>query len=188
MPSKYELADTKYELADPGNTTIDVWTNCAISLIREEPETCSTLTGLLRVKLCRYGQTKVTVHGCRQSIHRYLNPKQTMWELSTYSRSDSRVKDDLHRFQMDKSWSIRAGAANALENQATAYPVTCLGHVKNVKKFQLVFGVGVLHWTLIVPTCGNNLRIYSISCNLLTLSELVCSTRTIEYQERDLST
>ena len=47
------LADTKYELADPCNTTIDVWTNCAISLGREELGTCSTLTGLLRVKLCR---------------------------------------------------------------------------------------------------------------------------------------
>jgi hypothetical protein len=33
--------------------------------------------------------------------------------------------------------------------------------------FQLAFGVGLLHWTIIVPTCGNNLRIYSLDSLVL---------------------
>jgi hypothetical protein len=40
------------------------------------------------------------------------------------------VKVDTYQFQMDMSWSIHMGAATALEDQATTYPVTCLGHVR----------------------------------------------------------
>ena len=30
-----------------------------------------------------------------------------------------------YQFQMDESWLIRAGAADALENQVTTFPVVC---------------------------------------------------------------
>ena len=36
----------------------------------------------------------------------------------------------LYQFQMDESWSIRAGTTSALENHAATYPVICLGHVR----------------------------------------------------------
>jgi hypothetical protein len=36
----------------------------------------------------------------------------------------------LYLFQMDKTWSIRAGTTSALENHATMYPVSCLGRVR----------------------------------------------------------
>ena len=66
------LANTKYDLADPYNATINVWPsvcvkkgrgvvlrqpvcsglNCAISLGRDGPGSCFTPSGLLSVKLC----------------------------------------------------------------------------------------------------------------------------------------
>ena len=58
-----------YELADPCNTTIDVWVNCAIGLGREGPGTCFTLTGLLRVKLCL---RVLYLHTCLSSAAQHL--------------------------------------------------------------------------------------------------------------------
>ena len=56
----------------------------------------------------------------------------TIYELADPYNATINVCVKLCQFQMDKSWSIRAGAANALEYQATTYPVTCLGHVRVV--------------------------------------------------------
>ena len=62
--------NTIYDLADPYNTTIDVWVNCAISLGREGPGRCFTLTGLLRVKGYTYYvyTNRISVVGSRHPI------------------------------------------------------------------------------------------------------------------------
>ena len=76
--------------------------NCAIFLCKEGPGCRFTPTGLLRVRI--YPVTCI------------------------YVSCD--MPGSCLRASCDKSWSIRAGTTSALENQATTYPVTCLGHVR----------------------------------------------------------
>ena len=57
-------------------------------------------------------------------------PETAMRALNLYG-SDSRVKVVYRaNFRWTSPSLICTGTANALENQATTYPVTCLGHVR----------------------------------------------------------
>ena len=64
---------------------------------------------------------------CIGSYH----PKQQNMRALNLHGSESRVEVE---YRADFRWTspslIRTGTANALKNQATTYPVTCLGHVR----------------------------------------------------------